>query len=189
MATGPFGFWGFFWTCFAKAVRSVYGVTAAVGFGLALAAGAVQNEFPWTKPGWEYLNWVVPLIVGLALLIPAILRAAYELYRDVNARLEPLESRFNAKEQVGAKLYGMSVLIRRFETWSEGSVRESPVEQTRMLFDGLEQFLIDTVGLHYAARMHRLAARQRTETDLHNSYDNLCQARNELERIVSELPD
>jgi hypothetical protein len=188
-AVGTLGFREFFWVCFKRALHSSTGSAGAVSLVLTVVGGAVQDKLPWIRPGWEYLNWVAPLTVGLVLFIPAVFRVAYELYRDVAARLEPLESRFNAKERLGTVLYHMSIVIRRFETWNADSGRESPVEHTRRLFEGLEQLLIDTVGVHYSARMYRFVARQRTETDLQNSYGNLCEARNELERIISELPD
>ena len=186
----------FVWRCCVKATRSVYGIVGAASLALTLVGGAAQDQLPWTRPGWEYLAWVAPFTIGLALFIPALLRGAYGLYSEmalerdaVRERLAPFESRFNVKEQLGAHLYALNVLVRRFETWNEASGKESPISGTLRVLNNSEQYLDENVGLHYAARMYPFSAKQRKEIDLKNSYFNILEARTELQRITSELPD
>ena len=196
MNNGATGFREFFWTCFSKALHSSYGIAGAISLALTVVGGATQDQLPWTRPGWEYLSWVIPLAVGIVLFVPALLLGGYDIYRataaerdSMNSRLASIESHFDAKERLGMHLYHMNIIVRRFETWNAESGRESPVEQTRKLLNDVEQSLIDNVGLHYAARLNKFSARQRNETDLQNSYNNLRAATAELERIISELPD
>jgi hypothetical protein len=179
----------FLWRCALKAIRTVNGVLGAIAVVLTIVGGFTQDWFPWSRGGWEYLSWVVPLAVGFVLLIPAVFRGAYELYRDVSDRLALLESRFNTKQILGTYAIAMSSLAGKFEAWSAESGTPSPIAATADILTKLEKHLTENVGLHYAARMHRFTAKQKTETDLRNSYSNLIEATDELGKLITELPD
>ena len=196
MDTATFKFREFFWTCLSKALHSSYGIAGAISLGLTLVGGAVQDRLPWTKAGWDYLAWVAPLILGLTLFVPALLRGAYELYQQtalerdsLGERVAVIESRFSLKERLASFVYHMDHVIRRFERWNPDSGLENPVDSTGKLLERVEQYLTEHVGLHYAVRMHPFSARQRTESDLQNSYENLRRAEAELKTIISELAD
>ena len=194
-SAGTLGFRGFFWTCFSKALHSSYGIVGAISLILTIVGGFVEQLAPVTSPGWKFLAWFGPLVLGLVLLVPVLFRVAYELYQDEsrlrNAYEQATELRARnrkIKDMLGRFILEMDRLIEDFV-----DPKKAPADPELAAFAVLAQahdYLQENIGTHYSMRLVRIMDIRRNTT-LKNQWAPymMHQGVQELTAMISEIPD